>query len=61
MPKVDSIVLRFVLKKNRDPKKEQQLLELWRCAFTHPRKTLIKNLQGSAYRSDELGHILMNL
>jgi 16S rRNA (adenine1518-N6/adenine1519-N6)-dimethyltransferase len=44
-PKVDSIVLRFSVKKNRDREQEESLLALWRCAFQHPRKTLLSNLK----------------
>lgn len=48
-PKVDSIVLKFSVKKSRDMKIEDEMLALWRVAFTHPRKTLMSNLKGSHY------------
>ena len=44
-PKVDSIVLKFSVKSSRDREMEEQLLTLWRVAFTHPRKTLMSNLK----------------
>ena len=44
-PKVDSIVLKFTVKQHRDRGIEEQLLTLWRIAFTHPRKTLLSNLK----------------
>lgn len=48
-PKVDSVVLRFELRKNRDEQEETALLDIWRQAFRTPRKTLKKNLQWSRY------------
>ena len=48
-PKVDSIVLKFSVKHTRDREIEEQLLTLWRIAFTHPRKTLLSNLRWSHY------------
>jgi 16S rRNA (adenine1518-N6/adenine1519-N6)-dimethyltransferase len=53
-PKVDSIVLKFKTRKNRDRAKEEALLKLWRYAFTHPRKTLMSNLRGSPYDLDRV-------
>ena len=44
-PKVDSIVLRFVVKPARDIIFEKSLLELWKRAFAHPRKTLLSNVK----------------
>jgi 16S rRNA (adenine1518-N6/adenine1519-N6)-dimethyltransferase len=44
-PRVDSIVLRFVVAKNRDRTQEQQLIKLWKVAFAHPRKTLLSNIK----------------
>mgnify|MGYP003594885703 FL=1 len=44
-PKVDSIVVKFQVRKSRDRIREGQLLALWRVAFTHPRKTLLSNLK----------------
>lgn len=53
-PKVDSIVLRFTVKKSRDREKEEALLALWRMAFTYPRKTLMSNLRGTPYDLDQV-------
>jgi 16S rRNA (adenine1518-N6/adenine1519-N6)-dimethyltransferase len=44
-PRVDSIVLRFVVKKDRNREQEQQLIKLWKVAFAHPRKTLLSNMK----------------
>ncbi len=44
-PKVDSIVVKFSVKNSRDRDMEDDLLSLWRIAFTHPRKTLLSNLK----------------
>ena len=44
-PKIDSIVLKFSVKPDRDREREESLLALWRIAFTHPRKTLMSNLR----------------
>lgn len=60
-PKVDSIVLRFVVRRNRDKEQEERLLALWRCSFQHPRKTLLSNLKGSIYDIKKIRDILMNL
>lgn len=46
-PKVDSIVLRFDVKKNRNREQERNLISLWKIAFAHPRKTLLSNMKGS--------------
>ena len=48
-PKVDSIVLKFTVKMDREREIEEKLLALWRTAFIHPRKTLLSNLKGSHY------------
>ncbi len=45
-PKVDSIVLKFIVKKKRNRKEEKGLIALWKQAFTQPRKTLLSNLKG---------------
>ena len=50
VPQVDSLVLEFVVEKERSREEEQWLIPLWRQAFLHPRKTLLSNL---ALRSDE--------
>ncbi len=44
-PKVDSIVLKFTGKKNRDRSLEKKLISLWKVAFAHPRKTLLSNIK----------------
>jgi 16S rRNA A1518/A1519 N6-dimethyltransferase RsmA/KsgA/DIM1 with predicted DNA glycosylase/AP lyase activity len=53
-PKVDSIVLRFVVKKTRNRERENVLLSLWKEAFTHPRKTLLSNLKWSQYDREKV-------
>lgn len=50
-PKVDSIVLRFIVKKERNQKKEKELMNFWKVAFAHPRKTLLSNIKWSIYNS----------
>jgi 16S rRNA (adenine1518-N6/adenine1519-N6)-dimethyltransferase len=45
VPKIDSVVLKFVLKKDRNIEQEQELMQLWKIAFAHPRKTLLSNLK----------------
>lgn len=45
-PKIDSIVLKFTLKSERDREEEKKLIALWKQAFTQPRKTLLSNLKG---------------
>lgn len=50
-PKVDSIVLRFMIKKERNQKQEKELMNLWKVAFAHPRKTLLSNIKWSTYDS----------
>lgn len=44
-PKIDSIVLKFIVKKERNREEENALIKLWEKAFTHPRKTLVSNLK----------------
>jgi 16S rRNA (adenine1518-N6/adenine1519-N6)-dimethyltransferase len=51
-PKVDSIVLKFTVKPERNREMEEKLLSLWRYAFTQPRKTLMSNLRGSPFDLD---------
>ena len=53
-PKIDSIVLKFTVKQERDWEMEERFLALWRMAFTHPRKTLLSNLKWSHYDMDEV-------
>lgn len=60
-PKVDSIVLQFIVKKNRDHRLEQSLIDLWKIAFAHPRKTLLSNMKGSTYDSQKIRDILVEL
>lgn len=61
IPKVDSIVLRFVLKKDRDLTYEKKLLTLWEASFTHPRKTLLANIRASTYSEETCKEILLSL
>lgn len=60
-PKVDSIVLRFIARKNRDRAQEQLLISLWKVAFAHPRKTLLSNMKGSTYDVDSIRNIIIEL
>jgi 16S rRNA (adenine1518-N6/adenine1519-N6)-dimethyltransferase len=53
-PKVDSIVLRFILERSRDRTRDEDLLKLWRYAFTQPRKTLLSNLRWTPYDLDRV-------
>ncbi len=60
-PKVDSIVLKFTGKKNRNRELENNLLNLWKIAFTHPRKTLLSNLKWSIYERERIRLIFRTL
>ena len=60
-PKVDSIVLKFTVKRNRDQEQEKKLLNLWKMAFTHPRKTLLSNLKWTIYNRERIQWILNSL
>ncbi len=60
-PKVDSIVLRFVVKTDRDPDEEKRLIHLWKVAFSHPRKTLLSNMKGSTYDITQIRTIITEL
>ena len=60
-PKVDSIVLKFIVKKNRNFSQEQRLIELWKRAFTHPRKTIVSNIKGSVYNTELFRKKLLEL
>ena len=51
-PRVDSIVIRFVVRQDRNRDQEQQLIKLWKVAFAHPRKTLLSNIKWSIYSLD---------
>jgi 16S rRNA A1518/A1519 N6-dimethyltransferase RsmA/KsgA/DIM1 with predicted DNA glycosylase/AP lyase activity len=44
-PKVDSIVLRFKVKKERNQQQEKEIMNLWKIAFAHPRKTFLSNIK----------------
>lgn len=56
-PKVDSIVLRFTIKKNRNISEEKKLLNFWDKCFAQPRKTLIANLK-NLYNKEDIEKIL---
>ena len=60
-PKVDSIVLRFMVKKIRDREQEKSLISLWKVAFAHPRKTLLSNIKWSHYDVDIFRRIIAEL
>lgn len=60
-PKVDSIILRFVLRTERDRTLEQRLISLWNDAFGQPRKTLLANLKRAGYDSDTITESLKEL
>lgn len=60
-PKVDSIVLRFMVKKTRDREQEKLLIFLWKVAFAHPRKTLLSNMKGSTYDIEKFRSIIIQL
>lgn len=53
-PRIDSIVLRFRVKKERDRSREKELMDLWKVAFAHPRKTLLSNIRWSRYDSAKI-------
>ena len=57
-PKIDSIVLKFDIKKRRNPEEEKSLMHLWKVAFSHPRKTLLSNIKWSTYNIE---HIRTNI
>ncbi len=59
-PKVDSIVLRFIIHPDRDTTLEKSLLELWKRAFVHPRKTLLSNLKSFYDEKDILSWLIQN-
>ncbi len=61
VPRVDSIVLRFRLREERNRDIEQQLIKLWKIAFAHPRKTLLSNMKWSNYSIDTIREILIGL
>lgn len=58
IPKVDSIVLKFIPKKDRQIDIEKQLFWLWKKAFAHPRKTLVSNIKSSCISiTDFVSHL----
>lgn len=60
-PKVDSIVLKFVTKKNRNLDFDLKMLDFWDICFAQPRKTLISNLKSANFDSKKILSILENL
>ena len=60
-PKIDSIVLKFIVKQTRNPEQEEKLLNMWKIAFTHPRKTLLSNLKWSHYNIEDIRKTLTEL
>ena len=60
-PKVDSIVLKFTPKKERNFANEKKLLELWNIAFAHPRKTFLSNLKSAGKYSENLAEKMEEL
>ncbi len=44
-PRVDSLVLRFQVRESRNREQEKLLMNLWKIAFAHPRKTLLSNIK----------------
>lgn len=60
IPKVDSAVLRFVTKKNRERAYEDKKIEIWKKAFALPRKTLLSNLKNH-YEKEMVADILLSL
>lgn len=61
IPKVDSIVLRFILKKNRNIPLEKKLHTLWEASFKFPRKTLYKNLSASGIDTEKIDIVFETL
>ncbi len=53
-PRVDSIVLKFTVKPERDLEMEKCLIQLWKVAFAHPRKTLLSNMKWSTYNLEHI-------
>lgn len=60
-PKIDSIVLRFTLVNDRDKRNEKALMNLWKVAFSHPRKTLLSNIKWSIYSTEDIRSRLIEL
>lgn len=60
-PKIDSIVLKFSVAKDRNQEIENKLIQLWKVSFAHPRKTLLSNLKWSTYNGEYIRSILLSL
>jgi 16S rRNA (adenine1518-N6/adenine1519-N6)-dimethyltransferase len=60
-PKVDSIVLKFTIRQDRDRENEKTMLNFWKIAFTHPRKTLFSNIKWSCYDIPSIREWIWNL
>ncbi len=60
-PQVDSIVLKFTVKNKWDQEWEKELMNLWKIAFAHPRKTLLSNIKWSIYNTDILRAKIIDL
>lgn len=60
-PRVDSIVLKFNVKQDRNKTEEEMLISLWKVSFAHPRKTLLSNLKWSTYNSESIRANLIKL
>ncbi|MBC7503937.1 ribosomal RNA small subunit methyltransferase A [Candidatus Gracilibacteria bacterium] len=60
-PRVDSIVLRFQVRKSRNREQEKFLMNLWKVAFAHPRKTLLSNMKGSTYSLNSIRDTIVRL
>lgn len=59
-PKVDSAILKFIPKKERDFDYENQKIALWKQAFIMPRKTLLSNLK-NFHDKETIEDVLMML
>jgi 16S rRNA (adenine1518-N6/adenine1519-N6)-dimethyltransferase len=60
-PRVDSIVLKFTILENRNRTHETALMNLWKIAFAHPRKTLLSNFKWSIHDVESIRTILSRL
>jgi 16S rRNA (adenine1518-N6/adenine1519-N6)-dimethyltransferase len=54
VPKIDSIVLKFSVQRQRNLSEELSLLSWWKIAFAHPRKTLLSNFVGTKIEKNTL-------
>ncbi len=60
-PKVDSAILRLeVVPKNKREKNEDEIIDLIKLGFRHPRKTIFNNLRGE-YDNDFLEKVFKNI